>query len=142
MRLDGVLADPECARDVAVTHSLREKKRDFTFVLDIVDGIVAALKSNHRGEIFNLGTGAPQSVNRLVSLLGGDSVHIPKRPGEPDVTYADITKAKRELNWEPKTRFEDGVQIMLKNIDLWKGAPVWTPETIEKATKKWFESLK
>ncbi len=46
--------------------------------------------------------GNPQSVNRLVELLGGEVVHIPKRPGEPDCTHADIGKITRDLGWRPE----------------------------------------
>jgi UDP-glucose 4-epimerase len=68
-------------------------------------------------------------------------VHIPKRPGEPDCTCADIGKIRRVLGWEPKVRFEDGVRTMLAHIDYWREAPVWTPDTIAVATREWFEHL-
>ena len=116
--------------------------RDFTFVSDIAEAFIAAAKSNVKNEIINIGTGAPQSVNKLVELLGGKEVtHIPKRPGEPDHTKADITKAKKLLNWAPKVSFEDGVKIMLNNIDYWKNAPIWDAQSIGEATKDWFKYL-
>jgi UDP-glucose 4-epimerase len=115
--------------------------RDFTFVSDIVDAIIAAAESDVSGEIINIGSDNTYSVNRLVELLGGDVVHIPKRPGEPDCTWADISKAKKLLNWQPKVSLEEGVGILLDNIDYWCEAPVWDEESIEKATKKWFEYL-
>ena len=68
-------------------------------------------------------------------------MHIPKRPGEPDCTFADIAKIKKVLGWKPKVSLEDGVAKMLSHIDYWKAAPVWTPQSIEKATKAWFEYL-
>jgi UDP-glucose 4-epimerase len=74
----------------------------------------------------------------LVELLGGDVIHIPKRPGEPDCTFADISKAKKLLGYSPKVSFEEGVKIMLDYINDWKDAPVWTPEKIKKATRDWF----
>jgi UDP-glucose 4-epimerase len=73
--------------------------------------------------------------------LEGDKLYIPKRPGEPDCTFADISKIKKVLGWYPKTSFEEGVRIMLKNIDYWKKAPIWTPDKIEKATEVWFKYL-
>lgn len=115
--------------------------RDFTFVTDVVDAFVKAAQSRVSGEMFNVGTGSPQSVNTLVSLLGGKTVRIPKRPGEPDCTYADIRKIKKILGWKSKVSFEEGVGIMLKNIDYWKKAPVWTPQTINEQTKDWFRYL-
>ena len=65
-------------------------------------------------------------------------IYIPKRPGEPDRSLADISKIKKDLNWKPKIKIEDGVKMLLKEIKLWKNAPVWTPEKIKKATKVWF----
>ena len=112
--------------------------RDFTFVTDIVDGLYRAAQSLIQGEIMNLGSGDTYSVNRLVELLGGEVIYVPKRPGEPDCTFADISKAKRLLKYKPKVTFEEGVAIMLDHIDHWKDAPVWTPSKIKKATKDWF----
>ena len=115
--------------------------RDFTFVSDIVAAITAAAESDVSGEIINIGSDNTYSVNRLVELLGGDVVHIPKRPGEPDCTWADISKAKKLLNWEPKVSLEEGVGILLDNIDYWREAPVWDEQSIAKATQKWFQYL-
>ncbi len=115
--------------------------RDFVFVTDVADALVAAGFSSVKNEIFNVGTGNPQSVNTLVSLLGGEKIHIPKRPGEPDCTWADINKIQSVLGWEPKVSFPEGVREILKHIDYWKNAPVWTPATIEKATEDWFKYL-
>ena len=118
-----------------------EQTRDFTFVTDISQAIVAAAKSDRMGQIYNVGSGATVSVNRLVELLGGDKVHIPKRPGEPDSTFADISKIRSELGWEPQVSIEVGVAEILKHIDYWRDAPVWTPESIAEATEDWFRYL-
>lgn len=115
--------------------------RDFTFVSDVVEAFIKGVESDLSGEIFNIGSGGTYSVNRIVELLGGGVVHIPKRPGEPDCTFADITKAQRVLGWEPKVSFEDGVSIMLENIDYWRQAPVWEPASIAHATRDWFAYL-
>jgi len=118
-----------------------EQTRDFTFVSDIVAAFVAAVLADSSGEIINIGSDNTFSVNRLVELLHGDIVNIPKRPGEPDCTWADISKARRLLNWEPKVSLEEGVSIVLDNIDFWREAPLWNPETIADATKNWFKYL-
>lgn len=115
--------------------------RDFTYVTDVVDACYTAAKSEICGEIFNVGSDNTYSVNYLVELLGGEKIYIPKRPGEPDCTYADITKIKTLLNWKPKVPFEEGVKIMLDNIEQWREAPVWDENSIEEATKDWFEYL-
>ena len=118
------------------------QKRDFTYVSDVVDAMIAATRSNVAGEVFNVGTRNPQSVNRLVELLGGGTVvHIPKRPGEPDSTHADITKINKMIGWSPKVSFTEGVEKVLAHINDWGHAPVFTPSTIKKATKAWFRYL-
>ena len=118
-----------------------KQTRDFTFVSDIAGAFIAAAESDVSGEIINIGSDNTYSVNRLVELLDGDVVHIPKRPGEPDCTWADISKARKLLNWKPKVSLEEGVGIVLDNIDFWREAPLWTPKTIADATKNWFKYL-
>ena len=118
------------------------QRRDFVFVTDVARAFHLAATTPHVRQIYNLGAGNPQTVNRLVELLGGEKVHIPKRPGEPDCTWADITKIQRELGWKPLVPFEQGVRRMLDNIDYWRNAPVWDAASIEKATKNWFDFLK
>ena len=115
--------------------------RDFTFVTDVVDAFVRAAESNVGGEIFNVGSGQTYSVNRLLELLGGEVVHVPKRPGEPDCTLADTTKIQRVLGWRPRVSFDQGVRIMLQNIDHWRDAPVWDEKSIADATQDWFAYL-
>jgi len=116
--------------------------RDFTYVTDVAKAFYSAAKSKIYHEIFNVGTGKPTSVNYIAKKLGGSIVKIPKRPGEPDKSEADIKKIKRFLGWKPKVKIDDGIKIMLNNIDDWRKAPVWTPKKIKIKTKKWFKYLK
>ena len=118
-----------------------KQTRDFTFVDDVIKAFYLASKSKISNEIINIGSGKTYSVNYLVDLLKGDKEFIPKRPGEPNCTHADILKAKKLLKWKPQVRFKNGVQILLKNIDNWKESPLWDKDSIKKATKKWFEQL-
>ncbi len=115
--------------------------RDFVYVTDVAAAFLAALRTPLQGRVWNVGAGSPQSVNRLVELLGGARVDLPKRPGEPDCTFADITAIQADLGWSPKVTFEDGVAKILANIDYWREAPLWDPESIREATKVWFENL-
>ncbi len=115
--------------------------RDFTYVTDVVNAMLMAAESDLNCEVLNVGSGNTYSINRLVELLGGDIVHIPKRPGEPDCTLADINRIRSVLGWEPKVPFETGVQVMIENIGYWENARVWTPETIAEATEDWFAFL-
>lgn len=115
--------------------------RDFTYVADVAEAVMMAGFSDLAGEVLNVGSDQSYAVNRLVELLGGDVVHIPKRPGEPDCTWADVTQIHERLGWRARTSFEDGVAQMLAHIDYWKEAPVWTPALIDDATKDWFAYL-
>jgi len=117
------------------------QKRDFVYVSDVVDAFIRAASSDIENEVFNVGSGNPQDINTLASLLEGEVVYIPKRPGEPDCTWADINKIKNMLNWQPRVPLGEGIKNILENINYWKDAPVWTPEKIEEATKDWFKYL-
>ena len=118
-----------------------EQTRDFTFVADVVDAFVKAAESNVEGQAMNVGSGNTYSINYLVSLLGGESVHIPKRPGEPDCSFADTQKIRDLLGWVPGYKFEDGVRIMLDSVEQWREAKVWDPNSISDATQTWFKYL-
>ena len=119
-----------------------EQKRDFTYISDIVEVLIKASKSNLTQEIFNIGSGRSVSVNYIVKLLNGKKIRIPKRPGEPEITFADISKVKKKLKWKPKIKIEKGIKLLLENLNYWKSAPVWTPKKIAIATKDWFKYLK
>ena len=115
--------------------------RDFTFVSDVCDAFLAAAESEITGEIMNVGSGNTYEVNKLVELLDGPVVYIPKRPGEPDCTFADISKIKTMLPWSPTIDLEKGVAIMLDHIDDWRDAPLWDSSGINRATESWFKYL-
>ena len=115
--------------------------RDFTYVEDVTSALVTASESTLEGEIINIGSDNTYSVNRVVELLEGEVIYIPKRPGEPDCTWADISKVKKLLKWFPTVSIEQGIKNLLDNIDYWSEAPVWDPDSISIATKKWFEYL-
>jgi UDP-glucose 4-epimerase len=117
------------------------QSRDFLYVTDVARAFLAAAQAPRAGRIYNVGAGNPQSVNRLVELLGGEKTFIPKRPGEPDCTFADISRITTELPWKPEVSFEQGVAKILANIDYWRDAPLWDPASIAVATKTWFEFL-
>ncbi len=119
-----------------------KQTRDFTYISDIVEALLISSQSNLKNQIINIGSGNTYSINKLVKLLKGEIVYVPKRPGEPDCTWASISKAKKLLKWKPKVKLEEGVKILLNNIDYWKNAPLWNKKSISKATKDWFKYLK
>jgi UDP-glucose 4-epimerase len=118
-----------------------EQTRDFTYVKDVVSAIYACGVSDKTNRVYNIGSGKTVSVNRIIELLGGDKVFIPKRPGEPDCTFADISRIRGEIGWSPEVSIETGVIELLKHINYWKEAPVWTTEKIAHATTDWFKYL-
>ena len=112
------------------------QSRDFLYVTDVATAFLSASNKIASGEVFNLGADNPQTINRLIELLGGgQTVFIPKRPGEPDCTWANTTKIKERLGWKPIVSFEEGINNMLIDIDRWKDAPLWNKESIKEATK-------
>ena len=115
--------------------------RDFTYVTDVADALVRTAQSSVEGEVFNVGSGGSYSINDLVRLLGGEVVHVPKRPGEPDCTFADTRKIEQALGWKAQVAFPDGVARMLEHIELWRNAPVWDVATVAEATRDWFKYL-
>lgn len=91
--------------------------RDYTFVSDTVDGIVAATKKDFGYEIFNLGESETISLSRMIELLEdalGKKAIIDRQPlqaGDVPITFADISKAREKLGYNPKTRFADGIKL-------------------------------
>ncbi len=97
-------------------------RRDYTYVGDIVDGILAALDSQLDFEIINLGSACPVPLLDMVRLLEetiGKKAQIewlPEQPGDVPLTHADISKARRLLGYEPKVPVERGIQAFVEWI--------------------------
>ncbi len=118
------------------------QKRDFIYVSDVCEAFYKSIRSKKKNLILNVGSGTPKTVNYLSNLIGGKKIFISKRPGEPNITHADIKKIKENLKWRPKITLKEGINKVLENIDYWKNAPLWTPKKIKNATKDWFKYLK
>lgn len=119
-----------------------KQKRDFVYVTDVAKAFYQAAILKKNGQIFNIASNKPIEVNYLASLISSKKIHVPKRPGEPFCSWGNINKAKKNLKWTPKVKFKDGVNKMLKNINYWNAAPLWTKKRIKLATKTWFKYLK
>jgi len=117
------------------------QRRDFLYVTDIADAFLRAAESSFSQRVWNLGAGNPQSINHLVELIGGRVVYVPKRPREPDTTWADISMIMQDLGWKPTVPFDEGVRKMMVDIELWRDAPLWDTESIAMASKTWFQYL-
>lgn len=91
-------------------------KRDYTYISDVVDGIILALDKNLGFEIINLGNSNPielKSFIKLIEKFVGKKAgigHLPMQEGDVPLTYADISKAKRLLGYEPKVKIEEGIK--------------------------------
>lgn len=117
------------------------QKRDFVYVTDVARAFLLAALADTSGRVYNIGAGNPHSINRLCELLDGPTEYIPKRPGEPDCTWADISLAATDLGWRPQVTFEQGVTNVLHEINYWKDAPLWDKSSISEATAAWFKYL-
>ncbi|MCK5096138.1 MAG: GDP-mannose 4,6-dehydratase [Candidatus Pacebacteria bacterium] len=98
-------------------------RRDFTYIDDVVDGIVSALEKDFNFEIFNLGNNKPVELMKFIEILEenlgmkADKRYLPMQPGDVVETWADIEKAKKELGYDPKTTIEGGLK---KFVDWYK----------------------
>jgi len=94
--------------------------RDYTYVSDIVAGVIAALDGDFGYEIFNLGGSSPVELNHFISVIedavGKKAVkkHVNMQPGDVLVTYADISKSEKMLGYQPKVRFEEGIRKLVE----------------------------
>ncbi len=92
--------------------------RDFTYIEDIVSGVLASegAIAQHGLRIWNLGGHYPVALREMIDTIGRVAgmppkiEQLPEQPGEVKRTYADLTRSKAELGFEPKTSFEDGVR--------------------------------
>ena len=138
----GVFLAQKLAKKPLTVVGNGKQTRDFIYVSDLVQVILKASQSNKVKKIYNVGGGREVTVNKIAKLIGGKKVYISKRPGEPDRSLADISKIKKDLKWKPKISIEKGVGNLLKELHYWKKAPIWTPQSIKKATKLWFKMLR
>lgn len=118
------------------------QKRDFIHVSDVVEAFILSMKNRVNNNIFNIGFSKPVSIKYIAKLISDNHIYIPKRPGEPDITYANIDKAITKLGWRPQISIEEGVTELINNISYWNHAPIWTKQKIQKATKLWFKHIK
>lgn len=106
--------------DRPVIYDDGDQSRDFVFIDDVVQANMLAAESNISGEAFNVGSGSQVTVNELVSTLNDlldtdiDPVYDDPRPGDVRYSYADISKAKRLLDYDPRVTFTEGLQKTIR----------------------------
>lgn len=97
-----------------------ETSRDYTYISDIVEGIISSLNKDFNYEIFNLGNFNPTNLSHLISLIEknlGKSAkikYLPEQPGDPSITFADISKSKKMLNYNPKIKMAEGIKNFIE----------------------------
>jgi UDP-glucuronate 4-epimerase len=112
-------------------------RRDFTFVDDIVSGIIAAAEVEFTGhEVFNLGCSEPIALNELVEelekALGIAAIrkYGPVQPGDVPLTYSDVSKARRMLGWEPRVSLRQGLSAFARSIADGRSQVVFNPARV------------
>ena len=116
-----VFADKVMKGEPIVRYGDGSTSRDYTYVGDIVKGITSALDRNHKFEIINLGNSNPVKLSEVLDLVGkymDKDLKIEERPmfqGDVLKTYADISKAKRLLDYNPEVSIDEG----MKNFFSW-----------------------
>ena len=97
-----------------------DMERDFTYVDDIVNGIISAMDKDFKYEIFNLGNSNPEKLMTFVETLEkhcgkkAKKEFHPMQPGDVKRTHADLTKTKEMLGWEPTTNIDEGLKSFIK----------------------------
>ena len=119
-----------------------KQRRDFLYISDVCEAFYKVAKSKQKNQIYNLGFGKSESINKLSKMISNSKIFIPWRPGEPKITEADISKIKKLTGWYPKVNLEQGINNVLKNINYWKKAPLWTKKKIKNSVKNWNKLLK
>jgi UDP-glucuronate 4-epimerase len=95
-------------------------ERDFTYVDDIVDGIMRAMDNQFPYEVFNLGNNNPIQLEYFISVIEKElgiqakKNYMEIQPGDVPKTYADIEKTKKMLGWEPTTSIEEGIKKFIE----------------------------
>lgn len=106
-----------------------DSRRDYTYVEDIVSGIIGAIEANHPFEIVNLGESQTitllEMIRSLEEALEKKAIlrFLPDQPGDMEVTYADISRARRVLGYDPKTPFREGIG---RFAEWFKSSQTWT----------------
>ncbi len=97
-----------------------DMKRDFTYIDDIVSGIISSIDRPFRYEIFNLGNNRPENLEHFISVIEEElsmkavKEYLPMQPGDVPVTYADIDRSREKLGYQPVTSLEDGIGKFIK----------------------------
>lgn len=96
-------------------HGSGKQRRDFIHVYDVVEANIKAMQADVSGEIFNIGSGVNHSILEIAEMFPLDRIHTQRRTGDAEETLADINKARKLLNWEPKITLHQGLNDLMNN---------------------------
>ncbi len=111
--------------------------RDFVHARDVAAAFHLAATTPIHGQIWNVGSGETQTIDHIADLIGGPTVRIPERHGDPHTARADIRKIQRDLGWRPQVEFGVGLAELLADTAAWRDAPVWLPDVMVRETAQW-----
>lgn len=112
---DSILKDKEIS-----VYGDGNSARDYTYIDECIDGIMLAIDHIFEFEIFNIGKGEPIKLKDLITIIGNKTGKNPKiisllpQPCDVPITYADISRAKKMLGYEPKISIEQGIDKLLQ----------------------------
>ena len=86
-----------------------KQTRDFIHVDDLTNAFIKLARSNLKNKIYNLGSGKETSINKIADIIGGKKIFVPKRPGDPNRSCANISKIKKDIKWKPRISIIEGL---------------------------------
>lgn len=110
----GIFLEQRRRGEPLTVHGDGSQRRDFVHVSDVVEANLAAWSGAAQGTAVNIGSGTNISVREIADLISSSQARGPRRPGDAEETRADIARARRLLGWEPRVKFADGLQALLR----------------------------
>ena len=92
-----------------------KQTRDFIHVEDLTSAFIKLARSNLKNKIYNLGSGKETSINKIADIIGGKKIFIPKRPGDPNRSCANISKIKKDITWKPRISIIEGIKRLFQS---------------------------
>lgn len=113
--------------------------RDFVYCTDVANAFLIAAMEGKDGEVYNIGSGKPSTLNEITDCIKGKKSFIKNKEDEPDKTWADISKIQFDCNWQPRIPLESGVEFSLDVLKDWSDGPSWDQEKLNHYFETWFE---
>tara|TARA_Y100000593_G_scaffold92396_1_gene183898 strand:+ start:230 stop:1081 length:852 start_codon:yes stop_codon:yes gene_type:complete len=111
----GIFENQYLNNDALTITGNGKQRRDFTYVDDIVDGLIRCVGKKHKAEEFEFGSGKNYSINEIADMFNHKTTYIPSRPGEYDITLCDYSKAEKYLGYKPKGNLKKYIRKFLND---------------------------